>query len=312
MKKLLLGIAIILFIIAGLWYRVSYLSSHPTDNDRGSTTNKVEYICAQNKTITATYSNHPTTTTVQPGQPPIPTGEVGLILSDGRTLTLAQTISADGTRYANPDESFVFWSKGNGALVLENNQEESSISCMRVANERAGESLPQPYANSWVGFSLRLPSLATATNSFNGFQLDESYHYDLTPTEKIFGIKFNIPTALATGTNLSNDSYLSIERLPKTLNCSANLFLSRTDLKNRSATENDTTYSVASSTDAAAGNRYEEIIYALPDTNPCVAVRYFIHSTVFENYPTGTIGQFDRQALLKQFDAIRHSLVINQ
>jgi membrane-bound inhibitor of C-type lysozyme len=67
-----------------------------------------------------------------PGQPPIPTGVVSLRLSDGRALDLGQTISADGARYANPDESFVFWSKGDGALVLEKGVEKTYIGCVTV------------------------------------------------------------------------------------------------------------------------------------------------------------------------------------
>ena len=44
---------------------------------------------------------------------------VNLSLSDGRTLILPQTISASGARYANTNESFVFWNKGNTAFVEE-------------------------------------------------------------------------------------------------------------------------------------------------------------------------------------------------
>ena len=43
-----------------------------------------------------------------------------ITLSDGRTMNLTQAVSADGGRYANSDESFVFWTKGDGAFVLEN------------------------------------------------------------------------------------------------------------------------------------------------------------------------------------------------
>ncbi|MDE2078863.1 MAG: MliC family protein [Patescibacteria group bacterium] len=53
--------------------------------------------------------------------PPTPGGSVAITLSDGRAMTLPQTISADGARYANADESFIFWSKGNGAFVMEGN-----------------------------------------------------------------------------------------------------------------------------------------------------------------------------------------------
>ena len=44
---------------------------------------------------------------------------VDLTLSDGRHLALPQARSADGARYANADESFVFWNKGNTAIVEE-------------------------------------------------------------------------------------------------------------------------------------------------------------------------------------------------
>lgn len=86
------------------------------------------YLCHGGKTIEASFYNGE----VKPGeagQPPIPTGSLKLLLSDGRNLDLAQTISADGTRYANNDESFIFWNKGNEALILENNQEKNYLGC---------------------------------------------------------------------------------------------------------------------------------------------------------------------------------------
>lgn len=43
-----------------------------------------------------------------------------LSLNDDRKIILFQTISASGARYANEDESFVFWNKGNTAFVQEN------------------------------------------------------------------------------------------------------------------------------------------------------------------------------------------------
>jgi len=44
---------------------------------------------------------------------------VELTLSDGRRITLPQSSSASGARYTNPDESFVFWNKGDTAFVEE-------------------------------------------------------------------------------------------------------------------------------------------------------------------------------------------------
>lgn len=45
--------------------------------------------------------------------------KVTVMLSDGRTLNLAHTISGSGTRYATEDDSIVFWEKGPTAFLTE-------------------------------------------------------------------------------------------------------------------------------------------------------------------------------------------------
>jgi len=61
----------------------------------------VRYDCAAGKTIAATYY----------------ADRVTVVLSDGRTLDLPQTLAASGIRYAG--EAVVFWSKGKTAFLLE-------------------------------------------------------------------------------------------------------------------------------------------------------------------------------------------------
>lgn len=46
---------------------------------------------------------------------------VDLVLSDGKRLSIPRAISASGARYANSDETFVFWNKGDTAFIIENN-----------------------------------------------------------------------------------------------------------------------------------------------------------------------------------------------
>ncbi len=77
----------------------------------------VRYDCAKGRTLTAEYFTGPTRTA--PTGAPIPGGHVVLTLADGKKLTLPQTLSGSGIRYANSDESFVFWSKGDTAFVEE-------------------------------------------------------------------------------------------------------------------------------------------------------------------------------------------------
>jgi membrane-bound inhibitor of C-type lysozyme len=45
--------------------------------------------------------------------------KVDLVLSDGRTMSLPQTMSGSGARYANADETIVFWNKGDTAFITE-------------------------------------------------------------------------------------------------------------------------------------------------------------------------------------------------
>jgi membrane-bound inhibitor of C-type lysozyme len=290
------ALIVIALIVAG------YYKTHVDTKEGPTLLNSVSYACNEGKTINAQFYDDPSKAQeVVPGEPPIPTGSVSLVLSDGRQMTLPQTISASGVRYANADESFVFWSKGNGALVLENNEEKSYIGCVRTAAATAN--LPEVYVNGTEGFSIRYP---------HDYSVNSSYAYQaLGPGKDIYGVKFTIPASLAEGTNLSSsDTGVSVETIPQTNECAAGLF-AQEGAKVSTVTEGDSEYSVAETSDAGAGNFYEEKIWAMPGTNPCMAVRYFIHSTNIGNYPEGTVKEFDRATLLNEFDQIRHSLVIN-
>ncbi|KND47700.1 MAG: hypothetical protein AB201_02060 [Parcubacteria bacterium C7867-006] len=67
---------------------------------------KVVFACADSKSITASFY----------------IGEdkfVDLELSDGRSMRVPRAISASGARYANTDETFVFWNKGDTAFITE-------------------------------------------------------------------------------------------------------------------------------------------------------------------------------------------------
>ncbi len=77
----------------------------------------VQYGCAEGKALVAEYFDGPTRTA--PDGRPIPGGRVILTLADGKKLTLPQTLSGSGIRYANEGETFVFWSKGDTASVEE-------------------------------------------------------------------------------------------------------------------------------------------------------------------------------------------------
>lgn len=177
----------------------------------------------------------------------------------------------------------------------------------RTPSDLAPTTTPPPvvvsepsYSSSTLGFSVTYPK---------GYLVDEQFRYQaLGPGRDIQGVKFTIPATMATGTNLSTDTYLSVERIIGAKECSAALFLGE-GVPIHVLVDNATSYSVASSSDAAAGNRYEETVYALPG-DPCIAVRYLIHYGAIENYLEGMVRAFDRAAIVRAFDTIRRSLVV--
>ena len=75
------------------------------------------FVCENEKTINAVFFSE----------------KAELSLSDGRNVILFQAISASGARYANQDESFVFWNKGDTAFIEENGIQTFS-SCLVSEN----------------------------------------------------------------------------------------------------------------------------------------------------------------------------------
>lgn len=178
---------------------------------------------------------------------------------------------------------------------------------------KSAETTPTPVVEQ-----VKVQTYATSTFSVTypvGYTADESYEYtQVNPKKPISGVKFTIPGAMATGTNLSSDTYFSVETLPHAKNCTGDIYLAA-NVHPVSESTASTTYSVATSSGAAAGNRYEESVYAIAGSNPCTAVRYFIHYGAIENYPAagepGAVTEFDKAALTAAFDKIRDSLVLN-
>jgi membrane-bound inhibitor of C-type lysozyme len=74
-----------------------------TTDDNNKFINPANFNCSENKTIQALFFKD----------------RVELSLSDGRNMLISQAVSASGARYANTDESFVFWNKGDTAFINE-------------------------------------------------------------------------------------------------------------------------------------------------------------------------------------------------
>ncbi len=311
---LLVGIVLVILVLVGvlLWdgrnspYVATFLGSNvatTTSNGGTKQVGQATYTCDGGKTITATFFDLKNPPTQLPDVMPTPTGSIFLVLSDGRSMTLPQTISGSGVRYANADESLVFWNKGNTAFIEEGASQNQTYTGCISASALPGVENWGTFASSTMGISVRYPSEY-------GVQLGYTYTQRGPDQAPISGVKFTIPSALYQGTNLSGfDTGVSIEQLPQNTTCSPNDFLSASSTE-KTVTDGGVTYQVAHLSDAGAGNFYDETVYAIQGSSVCTAVRYFIHSTNIGNYTSGTVKEFDKAALLAQFDKIRESIVL--
>jgi hypothetical protein len=276
-KPFILFVLLAIILAAAFWY-VNNRDNNPT----ASLESEAFYLCEDGKTIKAAVYNN----------------KAEVELSDGRILSLPLADTSFGKKYASKDDSVAFWYEGNGALILENNIDQTYTGCVRLAMEPS--EFPEAYTDGQNGFSLRYPG---------GYTVNNSYKYEsLGPNREIYGVKFTIPSSYATGKNLSSfDTGVSLEIVPAVQECTASLFLD--DVEAQDTTEGGREYSYAEMSGAGAGNRYDEYVWALKGTNPCIAVRYLIHSTNIGNYPEGTVEEFDKESLIGEFDKIRESLI---
>lgn len=168
-------------------------------------------------------------------------------------------------------------------------------------NQEMSNSLPEKLLSSYENtqFSIVYPS---------DMRVDEGYVYQaLGPGKDIGGVSFTIPEEYREGTNLSRDTRLSIEALPKKDRCAPEDFIYDVGEK-ETIVINGRVYTHVFTSGAGAGNRYDEHVYILED-RPCTGIRYYIHSTNIGNYEEGTITAFDQGALMDMFDAMRDSIV---
>ena len=96
-------IAIILFVAV---FFTGFLIGKKSERDAilGERTTSAKFTCADNKFIEATFFKN----------------FVHIEASGLWPMYLPQAMSASGARYAKPDESIVFWNKGNTAFMTQN------------------------------------------------------------------------------------------------------------------------------------------------------------------------------------------------
>lgn len=167
---------------------------------------------------------------------------------------------------------------------------------------------PQPFVASTSTYASSSYSIVYP----NEFIKNENYVNDaFGPKKLIHGVQFTISESMATGTNLAmSDTGVSVEQLPRAQKCSGDIYL-KENVKAQTVNENGVEYSLATTTREVGGAVVEEMVYTLTASKPCTALRYRI--TLLDLGPAATsTREYDRTALLKEFDSIRFSLKLAQ
>jgi len=160
-----------------------------------------------------------------------------------------------------------------------------------VVNTDSESAVWRGYSNIDFGFSIKVPP---------GYIVDEAYRYEAFGSgHEITGVSFTVPETLVSGTNLSRDSYISVERL-RDVACTPSDFLDRVTSGEKVMLDNNE-YNFATSSGVGAGNLYEEGVYMRSIGQYCYGIRLFMHSTNIYNYDSGTVLGFDREMLIRTF-----------
>lgn len=109
---------VIAIILTGLVIYVFQTLKKDIDQKANQIISHVVYTCDGNKNISSLFYD----------------GKAQLTLNDNRNLLLLQTISASGVRYANTDESIVFWTKGNTSFIQEG-QSQTYSNCVEKGRD---------------------------------------------------------------------------------------------------------------------------------------------------------------------------------
>ncbi|MDD4989201.1 MAG: hypothetical protein PHV42_02145 [Candidatus Pacebacteria bacterium] len=157
------------------------------------------------------------------------------------------------------------------------------------------------YRSDESGYTIQYPS---------NFFVNESGKNPLNGTDPFYGIFFNFPSSFTAGTNLSKESYISVETKAE-VQCTPGDFLDQgggPSPKPADIQSNGIYWTGGFSADAAVGNLYEETAYTTIHNGTCYGVKLFLHSGNIGNYDPGTIRSFDADTINSIFKGMVSSI----
>ncbi len=275
----IIGAVVVLTIILIAW--------HPKPNGDIEQTDMVEsplasvvYSCDAGKTIMSKVGTDSTTIT----------------LSDDRTYTLAQAVSASGVRYTNTDATVEFWVKGDNAFLSENGT-TTYANCVAGSSTPTSGSAAVTFMDQGHTFSFQHAKDIAVSGGGIGYTTEWT-HDNAGNTNGLILAQATVDRGTQPGTNFSDAKFTvgTSSEQAAVKNC---LISSNGNNPQKSTlTINGVTYAKIIDGDAAAGNFYETTSYRTVRNNQCYSIEYVIHSTNIGNYdPNQGITEFNKEAV---------------
>jgi len=244
------------------------------------------YSCDNNASIVASFSD----------------SIVSLVLSDGRTVPLPQTVSADGAQYKK--DTMLFVTKGDQAFLQEG-QNVTYANCINNSNSTAVNGL-KTFTDQGKTFTFTYPEAFSVTGGGIGYT--ESWKANSDNTLGLILATIIIPQSYQPKTNFGDAKFtVGTSSDPEAVK---NCLIDNTGVgvKKSVAIIHGVPYTKMVSTDAGAGNRYETTSYRAIQNNQCYAIEYTIHYAVLENFDKNSgVTAFDTTKVHAMLEGIAQS-----
>ena len=279
-------ILIAALLVVGLAYVVkqNMVATPPVDTTNNPPTNTTQpviatYFCTEGS-IVATYN----------------TGSVALALSDGRTLTLPQTVSGSGIRYEQG--TAVFSSKGSNATFTEN-EKITFNNCLAGTQTTLGDINMFTDTSKQITFSY--PKSLKLSSGEQGYT--QSWMQNSDKLGLVLAMA-TMPKSYQPGTNFSEAKF-TVGTSSDAAAVAACLTATNGGTKTGTVVIQGEQYTRVTESDAGAGNLYDTTSYRTVKNSQCYVIEYTIHSTQLGNYdPSQHITAYDKAKVTSVLEGI--------
>jgi membrane-bound inhibitor of C-type lysozyme len=301
-------LAVLVIVLIGVVWYVSSRNSNPSlaIAPTGSSTtsasstaanpNTIDYYCSTG-TIDATYAS----------------GTVALVLSDGRTLTLPQTVSGSGIRYetgTGTAQDVVFQSEGNDAVLTENNKVTYNDCAGGVETPAASAPGMTTYTDGTGLFSFVYPNQFSVSGGDMGYTT--SWRTEATSSGLEFAV-VTIPATFQPKTNFVGATFTFGTSADPSAISTCLTAGNGEPMTTSTTTINGVQFTKLSYGDVGAGNIYTITSYRTVRNNQCYAADYVIHSAQLGNFPPSAgVTAFNSSTVQNILDGIARSVTFLQ